>query len=82
MEKIKNKKKINQILGKGEITFLDPKSGYKYSLCALCPNDNNECSVNSFERTVSQERKITRVTFRCSICDKRFDASPDGMFLR
>ena len=82
MERIKDNKKINQILSKGEITFKDTKSGYKYSLCALCPNDNNECPVTSFERTVGQERRITRVTFRCSICDKRFDASPDGMFLR
>ena len=81
MERIKDDKKIDQILSKGEVISIDP-SGYKYSICALCPKDDNECLIASLERNVGQDRKITRVTFCCPICRTRFDASPDVMFLR
>ncbi len=82
MEKIRDKKRIEQMMQKGEINFLDPESGYKYSLCAVCPNDSQECSVTNFERAVGKELKITRITFYCPICNQRFDGWPENMFLR
>ena len=82
MERIKDLDKINRALEKGEITILDTESGFKYSLCAVCPNDDYECSVVSFEREGGEVLTINRVTFYCPICNKRFDASPEQMFLR
>ena len=82
MEKIKDKKKIVQMMQKGEINCTDPESGYSYSLCAVCPNDGQECSVAKFERAVGKEIKITRVTFYCPVCNQRFDGRPENMFLR
>jgi hypothetical protein len=82
MEKFKDLKRINQMLGKGEITCLNTESGYRYSLCAVCKNDGNECSVASFERNIGEKLKITRVSFHCPICYIKFDAKPEDMFLR
>jgi len=82
MEKIQDTQRINQILQKGDITFRDPDSGYRYSLCAVCPNDGNECSITSYERKGGELSSITRVTYYCPICNNRFDAKPEDMFLR
>lgn len=82
MEKFKDLKRINQMLDKGEITCLDPESGYRYSLCATCAKDGNECSVASFERNIGEKLKITRVSFQCPICYTKFDAKSEDMFLR
>jgi len=81
MEKFKDTAKINKALEKGEVTCLDPESGYRYSLCAVCPNDGHECSLAYFEKDVGQDSKITRLSFHCVLCDTRFDASPDELFL-
>jgi len=82
MEKFKDLQRINQMLNKGEITCLDTESGYRYSLCAICTNDGNECSIASYERNVGEKLKITRVSFHCPICDTKFDVLPEDMFLR
>jgi hypothetical protein len=82
MKKKTDAVRITQILRKGDITFLDPVSGYRYSLGAACPNDGFECSVTSFERESSEEPKVVRTTFYCPICGMRFDASPETMVLR
>ena len=82
MRKKKDVNRITQILGKGDITFLDPDSGYRYSLGAVCPNDGLECSLTSCERESGEEPKVVRTTFYCPICGTCFDASPETMFLR
>ena len=82
MKKRKDVDRITQMLRKGDITLLDPDSGYRYSLGAVCPNDSLECSVTSCERVSGEEPKITRTTFHCPICGTRFDDSPETMFLR
>ena len=81
MKKIQDKDRIKRILEKGEITVLDTESGYKYSLCALCPKDSYECSVASFEKDGGEVSAIKRVIFYCPICSSRFDASVEEMFL-
>jgi hypothetical protein len=82
MEKIKDTQRIKQILEKGEVTFKDPETGYKYKLCAVCPVDDHECSLANFEKEIGTASKIIRVTFYCPICNTRFDAGPDDLFLR
>lgn len=82
MDKFKDLERTSRMLDKGEITCLDPKSGYRYSPCAVCKNDGNECSVASFEKSVGKKSKVIRVSFRCPICGTKFDALPEDMFLR
>ncbi len=81
MEKVQNSRIINQILKSGKTTYLDPKSGYKYSLFATCPNDGLDCPLNSFERKGGASSCVTRVMFMCPICRNRFDTTPKDMFL-
>lgn len=82
MDKFKDSEHISRMLDQGEITCLDPKSGYRYSLCAVCKNDGNECSVASFEKSVAEKARVTRISFRCPICGIKFDALPEDLFLR
>ena len=82
MKKIKDIDKINRALENGDVTFVDTESGYKYSLYAACPNDSYECSVASFEREGGEVSTIMGVTFYCPICNNRFNALPESMFLR
>jgi predicted RNA-binding Zn-ribbon protein involved in translation (DUF1610 family) len=81
MEKVKDIKRIKQILNEGKTTFLDPETGYKYSLCATCQNDGHDCSLNSYERKGGETSSIYKVIFMCPICGNRFDASTENMFL-
>ena len=82
MKKVKDTPKIKQLLKKGETAFSDPKTGYTYTLCAVCPRDSHECSIANVIKDIGERAKIKRVTFYCPICDTRFDAKPVEMFLR
>ena len=82
MDKFKDLERISFMLDKGDITCLDPKSGYRYSLCAVCKNDGNECSVASFEKGIGEKAKVIRVSFKCPICGTKFDALREDLFFR
>lgn len=82
MDKFKDLERVSHMLDKGEITCLDLKSGYRYSLCAVCKKDGSECSVASFEKSIGEKSKVTRVSFKCPICGTKFDALPEDLFLR
>jgi len=82
MKRIKDTSRIKQILNKGETSLSDPENGYTYTLCALCPTDGHESSMASVTAEIGEGSKISRVTFYCPLCNTRFDAKPDEMFLR
>ncbi len=83
MEKIQNKSRISKMLASGRINYEDPKNGYIYSLCAVCPNDGYDSPVTSFDRdTVASTTRISRVTFLCPDCGTRFSARAGDMFLK
>jgi len=81
MEKVRSIRTINKMLRNGKTTYLDPKSAYKYSLFATCPNDESDCPLNSFERKGGASSVVTRVIFQCPLCRNRFDVLPREMFL-
>ena len=86
MEKIKDTEKIKIMLQNGETIYIDPKNESQYSIYASCPNDGYDCSPSRFERAglgegIVKISKITRVVFRCPICDNVFKAQPEDMFL-
>ena len=86
MEKFKDLKRINQMLDKGEITCLDIESGYRYSLCAICKNDGNECSVASFERNIGEKTGFHAVhflqVFRLHFPDLHLSPDPEAVGLK
>ncbi len=83
MEKVKNKSRISKMLSQGELRFKDPKTGYIYTLCAVCPVDGYDCSITSHDRDTEGNRsKITRVVFSCPACGNCFAAKPDNLYLK
>ncbi len=83
MEKVKSKSRITKMLLQGELRFKDPKTGYMYTLCAVCPTDGCDCSVTSHDRdTEANITRITRVLFSCPACGYRFSARPEDMYLK
>ena len=83
MEKTKNKSRVRKMLSQGEINFKDPKTGYIFSLCAVCPVDGHDCSVTSHDSDVEANRtRIVRVVFACPACGQRFSANPENMYLK
>ena len=86
MEKLKDVEKIKQMMEEGATECSDPGVSHRYSYYANCPNDNYECSAASYEREgmdyISKMGKITKVIFRCPVCDNVFSVEPEDMFLR
>jgi len=70
---------IKQMLSAGRLTIPDPATGYHRALYARCPKDRHDSSVYRIERS---GEAITRVVFRCPICNEQFDTVPQKMFLR
>ncbi len=81
MKRVQDTKTIKQMLKSGEITFHDPQSGFKHTLCAVCPTDGNDCSIASFEKEGGDSTQIFQVRFDCPICSKQFTVEPEGMYL-
>jgi len=82
MEKFKNKSRISKMLSQGELNYKDPRTGYIYTLCAVCPEDGHDCPVTSHDRDTEANRtRITRVVFACPACGNRFAAGPAEMYL-
>ncbi|MBN1369127.1 MAG: hypothetical protein JW954_02675 [Dehalococcoidaceae bacterium] len=83
MEKVKNKSRISKMLSVGELNYRDPKTGYTYTLCAVCPTDGHDCSITSHDRDTEANRtRITRVVFACPACGNRFTAKVEDMYLK
>jgi len=81
METVRDTGTIQQMLKRGEITFLDPETGFKHTLCVVCPIHGNNCTVASFEREGGDSTQIIQVLFSCPICGKRFSVKPEEMYL-
>jgi hypothetical protein len=71
---------IKQALSAGRLDVPDKTTGYHRSLYARCPRDKSASLVHRIDR--SAEEGITRVVFRCPICGKQFDVTPEKMFLK
>ncbi len=83
MEKVKDKTRISEMLSDGKLSFKDPKTGYIYNICAVCPEDGCDCSITSHDRDTEGNRTtITRLVFSCPACGNRFSAGPDEIYLK
>lgn len=61
---------VNKMFGTGEVSLLDPKSGYRYSLVAYCPKDGDYSYVDRFEKA---GKSLKTVTFKCPTCSTTFE---------
>jgi len=73
------------MLQNGKSTYVDPESGYKYTVFAPCPNEGHDCAATRFEREgmdyVVMVGRITKVVFTCPVCGNVFSVEPEDMFL-
>jgi len=76
------KKRIKMMLASGEVTYLDPESGYRYTLYANCPNDGNTASVARIAKENRTGSSVTNIIFKCPICSNLFEGKEDQMSLR
>lgn len=79
MEPIKDVEKVKRMFAQGQPDLIDTQTGYKYSMVAHCPNDNNFASVARIERS---GHSLSKVTFRCTACFTEFEAGQDDIYLR
>ena len=70
---------VRRALQAGQITVLDPATGYHRSMHANCPGDGTPAGVYM---TTKQEGAISTVTFRCPTCGRHFVAGPEEIYLR
>ncbi len=71
---------VQQALAAGQLTVLDPATGYHRSFYAACPVDGQPASVWRVVR--GPQRAITSLTMRCSRCGTEFTAGAETLFLR
>jgi hypothetical protein len=78
MEAKKAPKMVKEMFAEGEISWVDPKTQYRYSLTAQCPVDGEYASVSRFEKS---GHSLTRVSFKCEICSTEFDVPQAKMMV-
>mgnify|MGYP001161943142 CR=1 FL=1 len=76
------KKRINMMLANGEVTYLDPESGYRYTVYANCPDDGSSASVARITKENRTGSSVTNIIFKCPICGNLFNGKADNMSLR
>ncbi len=79
MKPVKAPEKVKRMFAQGQTDLVDAQSRYKYSMVARCRKDGNFAPVTRMERT---EESLSRVIFRCSLCDTEFEASEGDIYLR
>ena len=79
MEPFKDIEKVKRMFTQGQSALVDPQTGYKYTMVARCPNDDNFASVVRIEK---EQQSLSRVTFRCASCFTEFDAGQDDIYIR
>ncbi len=68
----------NKLLSQGMVSTRDPETGFRYIICASCPNDGGDGTVSRIDR---KDNVVERVLFCCSTCGKEFAVKPEDIFL-
>ncbi len=79
MEPVKDAEKVKRMFAQGQPELMDTRTGYKYSMVARCPNDDNFASMARIERS---GHSLSKVTFRCTSYFTEFEAGQDDIYLR
>ena len=78
MEPIKGSEKVKKMFAQGQTTLVDTQTGYKYTMVARCPKDNNYASIAQIERS---GQALSRVIFQCPYCFGRFEVNQDEVYI-
>ena len=72
-------KRIESALARGQLSVPD-ETGLHHPISARCPQDGAASPV--YRTEAMGGGGITRVVFRCPVCDRRFEVPKEEMFLR
>jgi len=78
MEPKKSPTMVKKMFEAGQVSMVDPKTKYRYSLTAKCPCAREYGSVERFEKS---SRGLERVVFKCSLCEKEFEVPKSKMMV-
>jgi len=78
MEPIKDSEKVKKMFAQGQTTLVDTQTGYKYTMVACCPKDDNFASIAQIERS---GQTLIRVIFRCPYCYSQFAVDQDEIYI-
>ena len=79
MKAVKDAKKVKRMFLQGQPELVDAETGYKYSMLARCPKDSNFAPVARIERA---GQSLSKVTFRCALCQTEFEVSQADIYVR
>ncbi len=66
------------MFAQGQTTFADTQTGYKYTMVARCPKDDNYASIAKIERS---GQALSRVMFQCPYCLSRFEVNQGEIYI-
>ena len=78
MKPVKDAEKVKKMFARGEPFYVDTKTGYKYSMTAICPLDGGYGSVARVDKA---GQALSSVTFQCTNCFwnlQKFQVSPES----
>ena len=79
MAVVRDAEAVRRALQAGQITVLDPATGYHRSMHSDCPVDGTAAGIYM---TTKQGGVISAVTFRCPACGRHYTAQPEDIYLR
>ena len=78
MDAKKSPSLVKKMFELGQVSIVDPKTKYRYSLTAKCPCAREYASVERFEKS---SHGLERVVFKCSLCEKEFEVPKSQMMV-
>jgi hypothetical protein len=78
MEPVKDIEKVKRMFAQDQPNLVDTRTGYKYSMVARCPKDDNYAFVARIERT---RNSLSKVVFQCPSCSIQFEASQNDIYI-
>jgi len=61
---------VKEMFAEGEVSMVDQKTLYRYSLTAPCPRDGENAFVQRYEKS---GHSLRSVTFKCPVCSTVFE---------
>ena len=78
MEAKKAPAMVKKMFETGKVTLVDPDTKYRYSLTAKCPDDGEYADVARFDKAGNS---LSRVVFKCTLCEDEFEVPRDQMMV-
>jgi hypothetical protein len=79
MKPVIDSQKVKKMFARGELFYVDPQTGYKYSMTARCPRDGGFGSIARVDKT---GQVLSDITFQCTICSTPFKVHQEDIYIQ